>query len=223
MKLQFLSLLIFVAVVALILFRDAAPVIRRAAYVATYRIGVFLYGLRRSLGDAFMGYMFASGLALRVFQSTVFTNIGFGNVGEIAMDGPTRTRTGVIKAAVPANAVIGRWFTQDPADQQWTPGGENPVGGVLMFPKNYAATGANGIPLAASLVVPVGTVGEFEYMGTVIVQLAAAVNIGDPAKYDTTTGIISSGAPGAGEAAIPNSRFMTTNAAAGLAVLELTQ
>jgi hypothetical protein len=55
------------------------------------------------------------------------------------------------------------------------------------------------------------------------VSVTGAVAIGRPAWYDTTTGVIGAGAPGAGQAAIPNSKFIRyANAATGLVVLELT-
>lgn len=156
------------------------------------------------------------------FQSTVNSNMGFGVVGELAYEGPTRAQTAVINDPNAANIVVGRWFTLD-ATGTAQAGGTGAIGGVLANPKVYANGGVSGNALAPTLVVPTGTVGEFVTMGQIVVALDAAVAIGAAAKYNTTTGVIGSGAPGGGEAAIPNSQFIRyANAAAGLAVLQLT-
>ena len=46
------------------------------------------------------------------FQSSVALNQGFGVVGEIVFEGPTRAQPGVVKGTA-ANIVVGRAFTID--------------------------------------------------------------------------------------------------------------
>jgi hypothetical protein len=190
--------------------------------VALFRVEGFAMSVRNKLGAALMAGMFRSGMALAAFPSSVTTDLAFGIVGELAFDGPYRALSARISHGTAADIVVGRWFTQA-ADGTVRPGGDGAVAGVFMNPKGQALAASAGNALAPSMTVATGTVGEFCYMGTIVVAVGAAVAIGNAAKYDTTTGVIGVGAPGAGEAAIPNARFVRyANAAAGLAVLELT-
>lgn len=158
------------------------------------------------------------------FQSTVALNQGFGVVGEIVFEGPLRATPGIIKGADPTLNVVGRAFTVDVADGQYTAGGTGVFGGILANPKALSSVGTSaGGPLAPTLTVPNGTVGEFVTMGEIVVALGAGANIGDPVKFVNATGVIATGAPGAGETAIANAKVTRfSNAAAGLAVVSLT-
>lgn len=192
--------------------------------VAAYRALCVAASLRDAIGRAlFAAQVRLGSVACMAFPGSVAADLAFGIIGEQAFDGPTRTQPARINHGTAADIVIGRWFTLA-ADGTARPGGAGAIGGVFMLPKTQSSLGtAGGGALAATLTVPTNTVGEFLYMGQIIVALGAAVAIGDAGKYNTTTGVILSGAPGAGEAAIPNSRFIRyANAAAGLAVLELT-
>ena len=79
------------------------------------------------------------------FQSTVALNQGFGVVGEVVFEGPLRATPGVLKGTA-ANIVVGRAFSIDPADGQYTPGGSFGFGGILSNPKALQSVGttANG-------------------------------------------------------------------------------
>lgn len=125
------------------------------------------------------------------FQSSVALNQGFGVVGEIVFEGPLRSTPGVLKGTA-ANIAVGRAFTIDPADGQYTPGGAFNFGGILANPKELQSIGtsANG-PLAPTLLVPAGTVGEFVNMGLLVVALLNAANIGDKVTYATADGQLS--------------------------------
>jgi hypothetical protein len=128
-------------------------------------------------------------------QSTVALNQGFGVVGEIVFESPLRAQPGVLKGTA-ANIVVGRYFTIDAADGLFQPGGAIGVGvaagGVLANPKALASYGtAAGGPLAPTLVVPAGTVGEFVTTGMLCIALAAACALGDKVSYDLTTGVLS--------------------------------
>ena len=157
------------------------------------------------------------------FQSTVALNQGFGVPGEIAFEGPLRATPGVVKGTA-ANIVVGRAFTIDSADGQYSPGGTGVFGGILANPKALQSIGTSaGGPLAPTLTVPAGTVCDFVTMGTIVVSLANACAIGDAVKFNNTTGILSAGSAGAGETAVPNCKVVRyANAAAGLAVIALT-
>lgn len=125
------------------------------------------------------------------FQSSVALNQGFGVVGELIFEGPLRATPGILKGTA-ANIVVGRAFTIDPADGQYTPGGAFNFGGILANPKALQSIGttANG-PLAPTLTVPAGTIGEFANMGIMVVALLNAAGIGDKVTYATADGQLS--------------------------------
>ena len=127
------------------------------------------------------------------FQSSVALNQGFGVVGEIVFEGPLRSTPGVVKGTA-ANIVVGRAFTIDPADGQYQPGvlGVANFGGILANPKELQSIGpVGGSPLAPTLVIPAGTIGEFVNMGLLCVALLNAANIGDKVTYATADGQLS--------------------------------
>jgi len=130
------------------------------------------------------------------FQSTINVAQGFGVVGEIVFDGPTRAQPGVLKVGTStaggADIVVGRAFTIDAADGQFQPGGAGTFGGILANPKALSSIGtSSGGPLAPTLTVPAGEVGEFVTMGEILVALAAAAAIGDGVMFANVTGILS--------------------------------
>lgn len=157
------------------------------------------------------------------FQSAIALNQGFGVAGEIVFEGPTRAKPGVVKGTA-ANIVVGRAFTIDAADGQYSPGGTGTFGGILANPKALQSVGTTaGGPLAPTLTVPAGTVCEFVMMGEILVSLSNAAAIGDAVKFVNADGTLAAGAPGAGETAVPNAKVVRyANAAAGLAVIALT-
>lgn len=217
------GLLCAVATPFLWVFSKLPQPVQRALFLADFRLRWMLAEARWHVGRALHALQFRLGLVLQAFPGSVTTDLAFGVIGELAFDGPVRTQPARINHGTAADIVVGRWFTLNAAGEA-LPGGTGAIGGVLCNPKTMASLGtaANG-SAAPTLTIPTGTIGEFLYMGCIIVPLSAAVAIGAAAKYNTTTGVILSGAPGAGEAAIPNSKFIRyANAAAGLAVLELT-
>lgn len=160
------------------------------------------------------------------FQSTIPTALGLGVIGEFFLDagGSSRVQPGVVKGTA-ANIVVGRWFTIDPADGQFTPGGAAGVpGGILMGPKGYSTPGtAAGGALAPTLTLLAGTVGEFctDTPG-IIVAAPGAAAIGAAVYYTDATGVIGIGTAGAGQTQIPNARVVRfANLAAGLVVISL--
>lgn len=160
----------------------------------------------------------------QAFQSAIASNLGFGVVGEIIFDGPSRVQPGVVKGTA-ANIVVGRAFTRDPADGQFSPGGGGLVfGGILCNPKALASYGTSaGGPLAPTLTVPAGTVCEFMTMGYLCVALSTAAVVGGGVFYDDVTGVLGSGVAGVGQTQIAGAAVVRyANAAAGLAVISLT-
>lgn len=129
------------------------------------------------------------------FQSTINIEQGFGVIGEILFDGPLRAKPGVLKGTA-ANIVVGRAFTIDAADGQFQPGGTGVFGGILGNPKALASVGTSaGGPLAPTLTVPAGQIGEFVTMGYVVVSLATAANQGDKVTFSQSTGALSALSP----------------------------
>ena len=159
-------------------------------------------------------------------QSTVALNQGFGVVGEIQFEGPTRAQPGVTKVgtATAADIVVGRAFTIDAADGLFQPGGTGVFGGILANPKALASVGtAAGGPLAPTLTIPAGTVGEFLTMGEILVALPAAAPIGSGIYFTNTTGVLGVGTAGGGQTQIANAVVKRyANLAAGLAVVSFT-
>lgn len=157
-------------------------------------------------------------------QSTVALAQGFGVVGELIYDGPTRAQTGVTKGTA-ANIVVGRYFTIDAADGQFQPGGTGAIGGILSNPKALQSVGTSGGgPLAPTLTVPAGTVGEFLTMGKTVIALAAACAIDDLVLYNTTTGVLSTTPPRMSATGAISTTTLTVSAvAAGSAPLAVGQ
>lgn len=101
------------------------------------------------------------------------------------------------------------------------------MAGILCNPKAYASYGSTDGTLAPTMNLPDNVTGEFLTMGTVVVSLASAGNIGNQLVYDVNTGAISAVAPGAaagnGKAYVPNGvvyRYPTSQA--GLTAARLT-
>jgi len=157
------------------------------------------------------------------FQQTVNLRLADGVVGELGLEGPLRAQPGVLKGTA-ANIVIGRAFTIDPADGQFSPGGTNPYGGILANPKAYSTSGtAAGGALAPTLTVLAGTDGEFVTSTPGIwVQLTNAAPVGSGVYFVQADGTLAAGTAGAGQTQIPNATVVRyANAAPGLALVSL--
>jgi hypothetical protein len=166
-------------------------------------------------------------MATATFQSAVNINLGFGVVGELIVDGPQRAESLTLDNV---GGSIGNFFTKSNATGVATQGGTIGTGvvmaGFLVNPKAYASFGGTN-SLDPSLTLPPNSQGEFLLMGTIVVAITGAANIGDLVQYNTTTGALSCVAPGAsataGNALIPNCvvyRYPT--AASGLIAVRIT-
>lgn len=156
-------------------------------------------------------------------QSSVALAQGYGLVGTIRADGPTRAQPGVLKGTA-ANIVVGRAFTIDSADGQFSPGGTGNFGGILCDPHSLQSVGTtSGGPLAPTLTVPAGTIGQFLTMGYVLVSLTNAANPEDPVYFVNADGTMAAGTATTGQTQIAGAKVKyVINAAAGLAVVSLT-
>lgn len=152
------------------------------------------------------------------FQSTVNFVQGFGVVGELYRDGPTRAQSLILNSGSAANNVIGRAFTLQ-AEGMAQAGGTAPFVGILANPKTYASFGTTGGgPLAPTITLANNGQAEFVTIGEIIVSFAGAFNIGDGVLYDTTTGAISSQSQTAsGTGAISTTTLTISAVAAGSA------
>ena len=163
------------------------------------------------------------------FQSTVNVNLGFGIPGELIVDGPQRVDSLTLDST---GGTIGLAFTKSNSTNVATQGGTVGTGvlfaGILVNPKVYASYGAvGGDPLDPTLFLHGNSQGEFLTMGTIVVTLVGAANIGDIVQYNTTTGVLSAVAPGSsattGNALIPNCVVWNyTQSATGLAAIRIT-
>ena len=165
------------------------------------------------------------------FQSTVNTTLAFGLPGELIEDGPQRAESLVVNSAGANPNTIGHAYTKGNATNIASVGGTIAAGrvfaGILVNPKVYASYGGASGTLAPTLDVPDNAQAEFITMGTIVVQLTGAAQIGDQVCYNIATGALSAVAPGAaaptGSALVPGAvvyRYPTSGA--GLAAIRLT-
>lgn len=167
---------------------------------------------------------------MSAFQSTINTTYAYGVIGEIINDGPTRASARIVNSSGTAN-VIGYAYTRSNTTDICSVGGaitngSTVFGGILAMPKSYASYGTTSGTLQPTLTVPDNWVGEFVEMGTIVVALTTAANIGDLVTYNLTTGALGAVAPGSsapgGSALVPNAVVRNYNTAAGIAAIRLT-
>jgi hypothetical protein len=164
------------------------------------------------------------------FQTNVNVNYAFGVIGELINDGPTRASSRIVNSSGTPN-VIGYAYTRSNTTDICTVGGaitngSTVFGGILANPKEYASLGTTAGTLVPTLVLPDNAQGDFVEMGTMVVTLTTAANIGDLVVYATATGALGAVAPGAaagaGNAFVPNAIVRSFTAAPGLVAIRLT-
>ena len=163
------------------------------------------------------------------FQSTVNVNLGFGIPGELIVDGPQRVDSLTLDDV---GGYIGTAFTKSNTTNIASQGGAVVAGtsvfaGILVNPKAYASFGGANAPLDPTLFLGPNTQGEFLTMGTIVVTLDGAANIGDLVQYNETTGVLSAiepgTAPATGFALVPNAVVWNyPQSATGLAAIRIT-
>lgn len=165
------------------------------------------------------------------FQSGVNIALGFGIPGELIVDGPQRVDSLTLNSA---GGTIGLAFTKSNSTNVATQGGTIVAGtsvfaGILVNPKVYASYGVSGgNPLDPTMTLPAYAQGEFLTMGTIVVNIVGAANIGDLVQYNNTTGVLSAVTPGgsvtAGNTFIPNCVIWNyPTSATGLTAIRITQ
>lgn len=157
------------------------------------------------------------------FPSTISSSLAFGVPGEILLDGPLRAQPGVLKGTA-ANIVVGRAFTIDTSDGQFSPGGTGIFGGILANPKEYVSFGAAAGATAPTMTLAVGTVGDFVTSTPgICLALTTACTIGQGVYFINADGTLGAGTAGAGQTQIAGAQIVRySNAAAGLAMVSLT-
>jgi len=132
-----------------------------------------------------------------MLQQTVLITQGFSVVGEIYTNSPSRAEVYTLNSLDPANNVFGRAFTKTLASPGYAEaGGTGVFAGFLINPKSSASFGTvTGGALAPTLTLPNQSFGEIMNMGTIVVSLPAAANIGDYICYDLVTGELTSQPP----------------------------
>ena len=131
------------------------------------------------------------------FQSVIYPVMGFGVPGDLYNEGPTRSRTYILDSVSAAYNIVGSTCCTLVSEGVAKAGGTGVFVGLLVNSKVYASFGTTGGgPLAPTLTLPNNTVAELLTMGSAIVKLPAAANIGDLVIFDNTTGAISTIAPG---------------------------
>lgn len=169
-------------------------------------------------------------MAAATFQSTVNVQQSFGVVGELIVDGPLRVDTLTLDSS---GGTIGLAFTKSNTTGVATQGGTITNGsvvfaGILVNPKVYASYGAvGGNPLDPTLFLAGNKQGEFLTMGTIVVSMSGAANIGDLVVFNNTTGVLTAiapgASPGAGTQLVPNAIVWDyPTSASGLVAIRLT-
>jgi hypothetical protein len=131
------------------------------------------------------------------FQQTVYTVQGFGVPGELFTDSPYIAQSYTVNSALASYNVIGATCCTVTSQGfcEAGSGGDYGFAGFLVDPKDQALFGSAGQPLSPSLTVNNFQQVECLTMGTIIVTLPGAANIGDYVIYDDTTGAISTISP----------------------------
>jgi len=165
------------------------------------------------------------------FQSTVNLLPNLGVAGDVVLDEPSRVEPCTLATA----GAIGQFFTKANGTGLVSLGGTLTagsivIGGIAVNPKIEPLFGSSAAnPLAPSLNLQVNSQAAFLTFGSCVLAIPNAWNIGDFLQYNTTTGVISTYAPGGspsgGNLQIPNAvmtRFASAAAALGIARLTTT-
>lgn len=128
------------------------------------------------------------------FQSTVSLQQGFGVPGELFTDSPWHVESYTINSALASYNVIGAtgYTVTSQGYAEAGNGGDFGFAGILCDPKNQALFGVGGSPLAPTLTLPNQSQAELLTMGSLIVTLPGAANVGDYIVMDNTTGALES-------------------------------
>lgn len=169
-----------------------------------------------------------------MFQTTVNTLQGFGVPGDMALASPHRAESLIINSAGATPNVYGFAATKSNATNVAKMGGTIGAGtvfaGIMVGPKQAALWGVQNVgTLAPTMAIPDNARADFLTMGDPTLFVNTPCSIGDLVAYNTTTGALSTYAPGgsipAGCAQVPNAviyRYPVTSSSGGLTVVRLT-
>lgn len=162
-----------------------------------------------------------------VFQQSVRTQQTAFFTGNIVKDGPIRSNSLVLNTQGPpldpVNNLIGNAFTYIAGvDGEAQAGGAAPLvfAGILVGPNQYSSDGTTTDPLAPTLLLSNGMVGDILYMGIISIVLidnASGNNgtVGDYVVYNELTGALSSNGLSAvapvGAVLVPNAQITGFN------------
>lgn len=162
------------------------------------------------------------------FQSTVNLLPNLGVAGDLVLDEPSRIEPLTLATA----GAIGQFFTKANGTGLASLGGTITngsvvFGGIAINPKVEPLFGSSAAnPLAPNLNLAINSQAAFLTFGSCVLAIPNAWNIGDLLQYNTTTGVISTYAPGGspsgGNATIPNAVMTRFANAAGLGIARLT-
>src|SRR5690348_16189630 len=170
-------------------------------------------------------------------QSTVNVLLNVGVIGDILLDEPYRVQPVTLDNN---GGTLGNFFTKSNSTGIATQGGTITngsvvFGGIAVNSKIEPLFGSSATnPLAANETLQPNSQVALMTMGSCLVSIGNAFNIGDLVSYNTTTGAITSYAPGGsppgGSVQMPNAVVygvpsqggLSNSAAAGLAIVRLT-
>lgn len=133
------------------------------------------------------------------FQSSILVTQGFGVPGELFTDRPWDGATYTINSVSAAYNIIGATGVTQQATEGYVAAGQGASSssvfvGIIAMPKDYALYSGT---LTPTLTVANQSLVSIVTMGTMIVTLPASAAIGDYVCYNTTTGVLTTIAPGA--------------------------
>jgi hypothetical protein len=165
------------------------------------------------------------------FQQTVNVDLNLGVPGDIVLDEPSRVTPVTLATA----GTLGYFFTVANSTGLASVGGTLAAGtivfgGIGVLPKIEPLFGSSvANPLNPNLGVAANAQIALLSMGSCIVAIPNAWQIGDYLEYNTTTGALAtyspSGSPGGGFAQVPNAvmaRFGNAASGGGLGIARLT-
>ncbi len=144
---------------------------------------------------------------------TSYGNVAAGAHGQIYDIGPRDVVSGIIEEA--AGIEFGLAVSRGTNDGQVTLGGSALLGFTVRDLAREGVQGSGVVLFKDEETAPIMRKG---YM---LLTCPSGCTPGQPVNYNTTTGIVDQGAPGAGELAIANATWESTIAAGGLAVIRI--
>jgi hypothetical protein len=149
-------------------------------------------------------------------QTSIAPQMPFGSVGDI-MKSDSETIVRNMQSSGAGNN-LGKAVTFV-SDGICKVGGTGQFVGILSGGKSDIAYVTLG---GTTTAIPDGQDGSIMIRGEIMIPIAAAANMTDPLKFNQTTGVISVGAAGAGETALPQCRFVeNVPTGAGIAQIRL--